>query len=80
MLRGLPAAELMKTGGLTVPIGGVRPGKMAESAMGMANKSVESYVQRNLEMAREVSCRQNSKPYSLAGHCLEKRGVLMLTG
>lgn len=56
MLWGLPATELMKTGSLTVPIGGVRPGKMTEFAMGMANKSVESYVQRNLEMAREVSC------------------------
>lgn len=47
-------AEIMQTGSVTVPIKGVRLTEMAEYTMNMVNKSVESYVQKDLSMAKEV--------------------------
>ena len=47
-------AEIMQTGSITVPIKGVRLTEMAEYTMNMVNKSVESYVQKDLAMAKEV--------------------------
>lgn len=47
-------AEIMQTGSIDVPVKGVRITEMAEFTMNMVNKSVEAYINRNLELAREV--------------------------
>ena len=47
-------AEIMQTGSVTVPIKGVRLTELAEYTMNMVNKSVESYVQKDLSMTKEV--------------------------
>ena len=46
--------EIMQTGSIDVPVKGVRITEMAEFTMNMVNKSVEAYINRNLELAREV--------------------------
>lgn len=47
-------AEILETGSIKVPVKDIDLAKMAEMAMDMINRSVESYVQKDLEMAREV--------------------------
>ena len=47
-------AEIRETGSIKVPAKDIDLAKMAEIAMDMINRSVESYVQKDLEMAREV--------------------------
>lgn len=47
-------AEIMRTGSIDVPVKGVAIMQMAEFTVGMVNKSVEAYVNRDLELAREV--------------------------
>ena len=47
-------AEILETGSIKVPVKDIELAKMAEIAMDMINHSVESYVQKDLEMAREV--------------------------
>ena len=47
-------AETLETGSIKVPAKDIDLAKMAEIAMDMINRSVESYVQKDLEMAREV--------------------------
>lgn len=47
-------AEILETGSIKVPVKDIDLAKMAEIAMDMINHSVESYVQKDLEMAREV--------------------------
>ena len=47
-------AEIMQTGSIDVPVKGVCITEMAEFTMNMVNKSVEAYINRNLELAREV--------------------------
>ena len=47
-------AEILETGSIKVPGKDIDLAKMAEIAMDMINRSVESYVQKDLEMAREV--------------------------
>ena len=47
-------AEILETGSIKVPVKNIDLAKMAEIAMDMINRSVESYVQKDLEMAREV--------------------------
>ena len=47
-------AEILETGSIKVPAKDIDLAKMAELAMDMINHSVESYVQKDLEMAREV--------------------------
>ena len=47
-------AEIMETGSIDVPVKRVRITEMAEFTMNMVNKSVEAYINRNLELAREV--------------------------
>ena len=47
-------AEIMETGSIDVPVKVVRITEMAEFTMNMVNKSVEAYINRNLELAREV--------------------------
>ena len=47
-------AEILETGSIKVPAKDIDLAKMAEIAMDMINSSVESYVQKDLEMAREV--------------------------
>lgn len=47
-------AEILETGSIKVPAKDIDLAKMAEFAMDMINRSVESYVQKDLEMAREV--------------------------
>lgn len=47
-------AEILETGSIKVPAKEIDLAKMAEIAMDMINRSVESYVQKDLEMAREV--------------------------
>ena len=47
-------AEILETGSVKVPVKDIDLAKMAEIAMDMINRSVESYVQKDLEMAREV--------------------------
>ena len=47
-------AEILETGSIKVPVKDIKLAKMAEIAMDMINHSVESYVQKDLEMAREV--------------------------
>ncbi|MCD7956937.1 MAG: phosphate signaling complex protein PhoU [Lachnospiraceae bacterium] len=47
-------AEIMKTGSIDVPVKGVAITQMAEFTVGMLNKSVEAYVNRDLELAKEV--------------------------
>ncbi|MCD8103919.1 MAG: phosphate signaling complex protein PhoU [Lachnospiraceae bacterium] len=46
--------EIMKTGSIDVPVKGVAITQMAEFTVGMVNKSVEAYVNRDLELAKEV--------------------------
>ena len=52
-------AEILETGSIKVPVKDIELAKMAEIAMDMINHSVESYVQKDLEMAREVIDRDN---------------------
>ena len=47
-------AEILETGSIKVPVKDIDLAKMAEIAMDMINRSVESYVQKDLDMAREV--------------------------
>ena len=47
-------AEILETGSIKVPVKDIDLAKMAEIAMDMINRSVESYVQKDLEMACEV--------------------------
>ena len=47
-------AEILETGSIKVPAKDIDLAKMAEIAMDMINRSVESYVQKDLERAREV--------------------------
>ena len=47
-------AEILETGSIKMPAKDIDLAKMAEIAMDMINRSVESYVQKDLEMAREV--------------------------
>ena len=47
-------AEILETGSIKVPAKDIDLAKIAEIAMDMINRSVESYVQKDLEMAREV--------------------------
>ena len=47
-------AEILETGSIKVPAKDIDLAKMAEIAMDMINRSVESYVQKDREMAREV--------------------------
>lgn len=47
-------AEIIETGSIDIPVKGVRIAEMAEFTMKMVNKSVESYVNRDLELARET--------------------------
>ena len=47
-------AEILETGSIKVPVKDIDLAKMAEIAMDMINRSVESYVQKDLEMARKV--------------------------
>ena len=47
-------AEILETGSIKVPAKDIDLAKMAEIAMDMINRSVESYVQKDLELAREV--------------------------
>ena len=47
-------AEILETGSIKVPAKDIDLAKMAEIAMDMINHSVESYVQKDLKMAREV--------------------------
>ncbi len=47
-------AEIMRTGSIDVPVKGVAITQMAEFTVGMVNKSVEAYVNRDLALAREV--------------------------
>ena len=52
-------AEILETGSIKVPVKDIDLAKMAEIAMDMINRSVESYVQKDLEMAREVNNRDD---------------------
>lgn len=47
-------AEILKTGSIDVPVKGVKIAKMAEFTMQMVNKSVESYINRDLTLAQET--------------------------
>lgn len=47
-------AEILQTGSIDVPVEGVRISEMAEFTMNMVNKSVESYINRDLKLAQEV--------------------------
>ncbi|MDY3249496.1 MAG: phosphate signaling complex protein PhoU [Candidatus Choladocola sp.] len=47
-------AEILQTGSVDVPVKGVRISEMAEFTMNMVNKSIESYVNRDLNLAQEV--------------------------
>lgn len=52
--QAIDIAEIIETGSIKVPVKGVKLTEMAEFTMNMVNKCVESYVQRNLQMAQEV--------------------------
>ncbi|MDD6326541.1 MAG: phosphate signaling complex protein PhoU [Lachnospiraceae bacterium] len=47
-------AEILETGSIQVPVKEIELAKMAEIAMDMINHSVESYVEKDLDMARAV--------------------------
>ncbi|MDO4322687.1 MAG: phosphate signaling complex protein PhoU [Lachnospiraceae bacterium] len=47
-------AEILETGSIDVPVKGVNISGMAEFTMQMVNKSVEAFINRDLELAREV--------------------------
>ena len=47
-------AEILETGSIDVPVKGVSIAPMAEFTMGMVNKSVEAFVNRDLELAQAV--------------------------
>lgn len=52
--QAIDIAEILQTGSIHVPVKEVRIGDMAEFTMNMVNKSIESYVNRDLQMAQEV--------------------------
>lgn len=47
-------AEILETGSIDVPVKGVKIAEMAEFAMKMVNKSIEAYVNKDLDLAIEV--------------------------
>lgn len=47
-------AEILQTGSIDVPVKGIRITEMAEFTMNMVNKSIESYINRDLPLAQEV--------------------------
>lgn len=47
-------AEILKTGSIDVPVNSVKIAQMAEFTMQMVNKSVESYINRDLTLAQET--------------------------
>lgn len=47
-------AEIMRTGSIHVPVKGVKIDAMAQFTVEMVNKSIESYVNRDLALAQEV--------------------------
>lgn len=52
--QAIDIAEILQTGSIDVPVKGVKIADMAEVTMEMINKSIESYVNRDLKLAREV--------------------------
>lgn len=52
-------AEILETGSIDVPVKGINIMEMAEFTMKMVNKSVEAYVNGDLELAREVIARDD---------------------
>lgn len=47
-------AEILETGSIDVPVNSVKIAQMAEFTMQMVNKSVESYINRDLTLAQET--------------------------
>ena len=52
--QALDIAEIVETGTILEADGGRLLGKMAEATMGMVSRSIEAYVEQNLEKAQEV--------------------------
>ncbi len=52
--QAVDVAEILQIGSIKVPVEGVRITEMAEFTMNMVNKSIESYVNRDLKLAQEV--------------------------
>lgn len=52
--QAIDIAEILQTGSIHVPVKGIRIADMAEFTMNMVNKSIESYMNRNLKLAQEV--------------------------
>ncbi len=52
--QAIDIAEIIQTGSIDIPVKGVSITDMAETAIEMVNRSVEAYVNRDLQLAREV--------------------------
>lgn len=52
--QAIDIAEIIQTGSIDIPVKGVSVPQMAEITVEMVNKSVESFVNRNLELAKDV--------------------------
>lgn len=52
--QAIDIAEIIQTGSIDIPVKGVSVPQMAEITIEMVNKSVEAFVNRDLELAKEV--------------------------
>ena len=57
--QAIDIAEIIQTGSIDIPVKEVSVPQMAEITVEMVNKSVESFVNRDLELAKEVISRDD---------------------
>lgn len=58
--QAIDIAEIIQTGSIDVPVKGVPIAAMAEATVEMVNKSIESYVNKDLELALEVIAKDDT--------------------
>lgn len=58
--QAIDIAEILQTGSIDVPVKGVPITTMAEVTVEMVNKSIESYVNKDLELALEVIAKDDT--------------------
>ena len=58
--QAIDIAEIIQTGSIDVPVKGVPVAAMAEATVEMVNKSIESYVNKDLDLALEVIAKDDT--------------------
>ena len=58
--QAIDIAEIIQTGSIDVPVKGVPIAAMAETTVEMVNKSIESYVNKDLDLALEVIAKDDT--------------------